>query len=83
MPSLLEALALWCGEVVPVALYVDEAFDWERSGLSDTLGFGLHGLFFQVDVVPLEHRRRRRRHAKRLTGLGSFEPERSAHGRTG
>lgn len=81
MPSLLEALALWCGEAIPVVLFVDETFDWQRSGLSDALGLGVHSLFFQVEVVPLDHRRRP--HAKRLTGLGSFAPERSAHRRTG
>ena len=81
LPCLLEALALWCGTKVPVVLYVDEQFSWERSHLSDALGFGLDTLFCEVEVVPLEPRRRRR--AKRLTGLGSFARERSARGRTG
>jgi hypothetical protein len=81
LPTLLEALALWCGEVLPVALYVDETFDWQCAGLADALGLGLHGLFFRVEIIPLAHRRRRR--AKRLTGLGSFAPERSADRRTG
>ena len=79
LASLLEALALWCGTALPVVLYVDETFDWQRSGLSDALGFGIDSLFFRIDIVPLEHHRRRR--AKRLTGLGSFAFERS--GRTG
>jgi len=33
LSTLLEALALWCGQPVPVALCVDETFDWQRSGL--------------------------------------------------
>lgn len=76
LPSLLEALALWCGTKVTVVLYVDEQFSWGQSGLSDTLGFGVDTLFFEVEVVPLELRHRRR--AKRLTGLGSFARERRA-----
>lgn len=79
LPSLLESMALWCGATVPVVLYVDETSDWEWSGLCDALGFGLETLFFEIEVVPLEHRRRR---AKRLTGLGSFAPERSGRRRT-
>jgi len=79
LPSLLESIALWCGATVPVVLYVDETSDWERSGLCDALGFGLETLFFEIEVVPLEHRRHR---AKRLTGLGSFASERAARGRT-
>ena len=74
LPCLLEALALWCGAKVPVVLYVDERFSWEQSGLSDALGFGFDTLFFEVEVVPLEPRRRRG--AKRLSGLGSFARER-------
>lgn len=77
LPSLLESLALWCGTTVPVVLYVDETSDWRQGGLCDALGFGLETLFFEIEVVPLEHRRRRRRSAKRLTGLGSFAPERT------
>lgn len=74
LPCLIEALALWCGAKVPVVLYVDKRFSWEQSGLSDAFGFGFDTLFFEVEVVPLEPRRRRG--AKRLTGLGSFARER-------
>ena len=81
LPTLLESLALWCGTTIPVVLYVDEQFDWQQGGLADALGFGLTTLFFEVEVVPLEHRRDRR--AKRLAGLGSFALERTAHRRTG
>lgn len=80
LPCLVEALALWSGAKVRVVLYVDERFSWERSGLSDALGFGLDTLFFEVELVPLEPRRRS---AKRLTGLGSFARERSTQRRTG
>lgn len=80
LPSLMEALALWCGTKVSVVLYVDEQFSWEATGLSDTLGFGIDTLFCEVEIVPLEPRRRG---AKRLTGLGSFARERSARRRTG
>lgn len=81
LPSFLEALALWRGSRVPVVLYVDETCAWPSSGLTDAFDFGLHTLFFEVEVVPLEHRRRR--HAKRLAGLGSFALERSAQWRVG
>lgn len=81
IPSLLESLALCSGAMVPTVLYVDERSDWQRSGLCETLGFGLETPFFEVEVVPLEHRQRRS--AKRLTGLGSFAMERAACRRTG
>ncbi len=81
LPCLVEALALWCGTKIPVVLYVDERFSWDASGLFDALGFGVETLFYEVEVVPLEHRRHRS--AKRLTGLGSFARERSARRRTG
>ena len=81
IPSLLESLALWSGAMVPTVLYVDEASDWQRSGLCEALGFGIETLFFEVEVVPLEHRQRRG--AKRLTGLGSFAMERAICRRTG
>jgi hypothetical protein len=81
LPCLVESLALWCGAKVRVVLYVDERFSWEQSGLSDTFGFGLDTLFFEVEVIPVEPRRHRS--AKRLTGLGSFARERSPQRRTG
>lgn len=74
LPTLLEALALWHGEALSVVIYVDESFDWARSGLADALGFGLQTLFYQVEIVPLEASRRLR--PKRLSGLGSFASER-------
>lgn len=80
LPCLVESIALWCGTKVRVVLCVDELFSWEQSGLSDALGFGLDTLFFEVEVIPIEGRRRS---AKRLTGLGSFTRERSAQRRTG
>jgi hypothetical protein len=81
LPTLLEALALWRGETLSVVMYVDESFDWTRSGLADTLGFGLETLFYRVEVVPLEARRRQR--PKRLSGLGSFASERRTRRSTG
>jgi hypothetical protein len=83
LPTLLEALALWCGQVVPVVLSVDELFDWQRSGLSDALDFGTETLFYSVEIVPLERQRRRGLRPKRLRGLGSFAGERSAGRRIG
>lgn len=79
LPSLLESLALWCGHPVPVVLFVDELFDWQRSGLSDAL-LG-ESLFYRVEVVPRQHTRRQ--HAKRLAGLGNFARERSSRRRFG
>jgi hypothetical protein len=83
LPTLLEALALWCGQAVPVVLSVDELFDWQRSGLSDALDFGTETLFYSVEIVPIEHERRRPSRAKRLRGLGSFASERAAGRRVG
>ncbi len=74
LPTLLEALTLWQGQTLPVVMYVDESFDWTRSGLADALGFGLETLFYRVEIVPLEARRHQR--PKRLSGLGSFSAER-------
>lgn len=79
LPCVLEALALWCGAKIPVALYVDERFGWSQSGLSDAFELGLDTLFFEVEVVPLAPVRQRR--AKRITGLGSFARERSVRRR--
>jgi hypothetical protein len=83
LPTLLEALALWCGQMVPVVLSVDELFDWQRSGLSDALDFGLETIFYTVEIVPHERDHRRGSRAKRLRGLGSFASERSAARRVG
>jgi len=83
LPTLLEALALWCGKVVPVVLSVDELFDWQRSGLSDSLDYGTETLFYTFEIVPLERERRRGVRPKRIRGLGSFASERSARRRTG
>lgn len=83
LPTLLEALALWCGQLVPVVLSVDELFDWQRSGLSDALDFGVETIFYTVEIVPIEHERRRGSRAKRLRGLGSFASERAAGRRVG
>lgn len=74
LPALLEAIALWHGQMLPVVMYVDESFDWGRSGVADALEFGVDTLFYRVEIVPLEARRRAR--AKRLGGLGSFARER-------
>lgn len=83
LPTLLEALALWCGQVVPVVISVDELFDWQRSGLSDSLDYGTETLFYTVEIVPLERERHRGPRPKRLRGLGSFAGERAAGRRVG
>jgi hypothetical protein len=83
LPTLLEALALWCGQAVPVVLSVDESFDWQRHGLSDALDFGIETLFYSIEVVPLERERHRGVRPKRIRGLGSFASERAAGRRTG
>jgi hypothetical protein len=81
LPTLLEALALWCGQLVPVVLSVDELSDWQRSGLCDALDIGTETLFYSIEIVPLERARELR--PKRLRGLGSFAGERSAARRNG
>lgn len=83
LPTLLEALALWCGHLVPVVISVDELFDWQRSGLSDALDYGTETIFYTVEIVPLERERRPGPRPKRLRGLGSFASERAAGRRTG
>lgn len=83
LPTLLEALALWCGQVVSVVISVDELFDWQRSGLSDALDYGTETIFYTVEIVPLERERGRGQRPKRLRGLGSFASERAAGRRVG
>ncbi len=81
LPTLLESLALWSGRPLHVVLCVDEMFDWRHSGLTDTLDLATDTLFYRVEVVPLQHRAKRR--AKRLSGLGSFATERAVRRRMG
>jgi hypothetical protein len=71
---LLEALALWNQQSVDVVLCADDSSDWQRAGVVDALGLALETLLFKVELVAPETRPRRR--AKRLSGLGSFAPER-------
>ena len=78
LPTLLQSLALWCSHPLHVVLFVDELFDWQQSGLSDAL-LG-ESLFYQVEVVPLQHAHHR---PKRLAGLGNFARERAIRRRFG
>ena len=80
LKTLLESLALWSHQPLRVVLFVEDSCDWEQLGLCDALGLLTGGLHLDVEIVPHEvHQRSRSRSrsgARRLTGLGSFAPER-------
>lgn len=81
LKTLLESLALWSHQPLRVVLFVEESCDWEQLGLCDALGLESSGLHLDVEIVPHEVHRRSR--ARRLTGLGSFAPERQNLRRAG
>jgi hypothetical protein len=78
LPTLLESLALWCNQAVPVVLCVDESFEWRRTSLSDTLDIATGAFLYQIEVVPLPRESQSR--AKRLTAA-AFARERSVRRR--
>jgi len=57
--TLLEALSLWLDERVCVALCVGERASCFAFGLTDELGGGARSVFYAVEVVGPERRRRR------------------------
>jgi hypothetical protein len=65
--TLLEALSLWLGERLCVALFADEPENFFKWGLTDELGLGARTVYYAVEVV--EPRRRR---GARIRGLGDF-----------
>jgi hypothetical protein len=68
-PTLIEALAKWVDAPISVVLSVDAQDAGFCLGLTDELGCGLHGVFYDVRVVERDRRRPR---GRRIRGLGSF-----------
>jgi hypothetical protein len=68
-PTLLEALAQWVDAPISAVLSVDAEDAGFCLGLTDEMGCGLHGVFYDVRVVA---RVRRRVRGRRIHGLGSF-----------
>jgi hypothetical protein len=63
---LLEGLALWLDQQLPVALSADAQESAFALGLCDPLGIGVHTLFYAVEFVD------RRRRGRRIRGIGNF-----------
>jgi hypothetical protein len=63
---LLEGLALWLDQHLPVALSADAQESAFALGLCDPLGVGVHTLFYAVEFVD------RRRRGRRIRGIGNF-----------
>jgi class 3 adenylate cyclase len=70
VPMLLEALAQWVDSRIRVVLSVDvrDASSF-CLGLTDEMGCGARGLFYEVEVVERGARRRR---GARIRGIGDF-----------
>lgn len=56
--TLLEALSLWVDEALYVALYADDAENCFRCDLSDEMGLGARSVYYAVECVKREPRRR-------------------------
>jgi hypothetical protein len=63
--ALLEALSLWTHERLCVALFADDVGSCFRCGLTDELGLGARGVYYAVELVKREPRRRRSRPARK------------------
>lgn len=68
-PTLLEALSQWVDAPISVVLSVDAKDAGFCLGLTDELGCGQRGVFYEVRVVERDRRRPR---GRRIRGLGSF-----------
>ncbi len=55
LPTLLEALALWSNQPLRVVLFVDDRFEWRKTGLADTLDAAAEAFLYHIEVVPLPH----------------------------
>jgi hypothetical protein len=62
--TLLEGLALFCGDRLRIVLSAESEDFSCAQGLSDGLGFGIDTLYYEVDIVPSKEVGRR--------GQGSF-----------
>jgi hypothetical protein len=68
-PTLLEALSQWVDAPISVVLSVDAQDAGFCLGLTDELGCGQRGVFYDVRVVERDRRRPR---GRRIRGFGSF-----------
>jgi hypothetical protein len=68
-PTLLEAIALFYQQRVRVVLSADSEVISSALGLTDGFGFGNSNLYYEVEVVPDAHARRR---GQRVQGVGDF-----------
>ena len=59
--TLLEALSLWADERLCVALHADDAESCFRCDLADEMGLGARSVYYAVELVKHEPRRRSRR----------------------
>jgi hypothetical protein len=69
VPMLIEGLAQWVDAQIHVVLSVDAQDASFCLGLTDEMGCGARGLFYKVEVVEREVRRRR---GARIRGIGDF-----------
>lgn len=74
--SFLQGLSLWLDAKLHVVLSVDEREARSCLGLSDEMGFGVHSVYFGVEV---HDRRARRRRGQRIRGVGDFADLRQLH----
>lgn len=64
--ALLEALSLWTDERLCVALFADDVGSCFRCALTDELGLGARSVYYAVELVKREPRRRRSRPAGKV-----------------
>ena len=69
VPMFLEGLAEWVDSQIRVVLSVDAREASFCLGLTDEMGYGMRGLFYDVEVVEPGARRRR---GARIRGIGDF-----------
>ena len=72
--TLLESLSLWTDERLCVALYADDAAGCFRFDLTDEMGRGTKRVYYAIEVVKREPRRR----AQKLADAGRAEQRASA-----
>jgi hypothetical protein len=68
LPTLLEAVSLWCQAPVRAVLCATEAESWSRLGLLDELELGVDTVHYTVEL-----RDRARGRGQRIAGLGNFD----------
>ena len=76
VPTLLEGLAQWVDAQIRVVLSVTAQDASFCLGLTDEMGYGVRGLFYDVEVVERGARQRR---GARIRGVGDFTDLRQLH----